>query len=284
MKIVKGLAILSFFTVLFGSCFDPPEFPNEPQIGFEKIEFYDSEATDSLVIYFNFQDGDGDLGLSGSDLNMISDPYHPLFFYQTTAGGNYQTLTTQAAASSSGDTLDILNIPNPGAGKLVFLRTRKNPDYDTLPAFSCVNYDRLVGRKLLIEAADTIAFDKYTKYVDTLQSLTTTYYRIQDTLYVQPNPNYYNIEVDFFKKVGDDFVEYDWRKQTCLSFDGRFPILSDRNNDLEGTLRYSMNSLGFKSIFGAQSILKLRIQIKDRGLHKSNVIETPEFTLDAIRK
>jgi hypothetical protein len=30
--------------------------------------------------------------------------------------------------------------------------------------------------------------------------------------------------------------------------------------------------------------MKLRVQIKDRALHKSNVIETPAFTLDKIRK
>jgi hypothetical protein len=109
---------------------------------------------------------------------------------------------------------------------------------------------------------------------------------VKDTLYFQLNPDHNNIEVDFLvKNPNGTFTEFDWRKEfnfpNCgISFDGRFPILyKDRPGaPLEGRIRYGMGSIGFKVLFGLKT-LKLRVQIKDRALNKSNIIETPEFTL-----
>jgi hypothetical protein len=116
----------------------------------------------------------------------------------------------------------------------------------------------------------------------TSQESNDVYYLVQDSLYAVLNPDHYNIEVDFFVKEGSTFVEFDWRKEFCTTFDGRFPILSDNENALDGTLKYNMESRGFKILFGDKT-LKLRIEIKDRALNRSNVIETGEFTLAGIR-
>jgi hypothetical protein len=283
MKISKGLAIFSFTCIVFSSCFNPPEFPSTPQIEFDKVQFVDAQ-TDSLILYIKFKDGDGDLGLDNSNPQYIDYPFNNSFFFQE-HNGVVDTLHTISRESTTQVQYDILDIPNPANGKLVFPRTRKKPAYSYLPPYNCVDYEYLIARNLLIDQADYAVLDKTVRITDTLKSSTTTYYQIQDTLLTATNPNHYNIEVDFFVKRGDnDFVEFDWKKEYCTqSYDGRFPVLAERSGALEGTLRYTMNSVGFTNIFSIK-VLKLRIQIKDRALHRSNVIETPEFTLDKIRK
>jgi hypothetical protein len=98
-------------------------------------------------------------------------------------------------------------------------------------------------------------------------------------IYFETNPNHYNITVDFLVWDGTTFKEFDFRKEFCnQTFDGRFPPLQDNESRIEGTLLYSMSSRGFETIFSIKR-LKLRVAIKDRALHESAVIETPEFTL-----
>lgn len=285
MKIVRGLAIFCISIVLFGSCFDPPQFPIVPEIEFEKISFVDS-STDSLILYIHFKDGDGDLGLDNEDLEYISFPYNNAFFFQEN-NGSLDTLHTMAAASTnSAIQFDILIVPDPNKGKLVFPRTRKKAGYEEVPAYgvNCIDYEYIIDRRLLVRQADFAVLDPVVRILDTLYSGTTqtpetTFLQIQDTLLVYTNPDHYNIEIDFLVKNGEQWEEFDWRKTYCTqSFDGRFPRLAEKDGALEGTLRYTMNSVGFKNIFSIKT-LKLRIQIKDRLLHKSNVIYTDEFRL-----
>jgi hypothetical protein len=142
--------------------------------------------------------------------------------------------------------------------------TRRNAPYDTLPGFikpyNCINW-----------------------LIDSVQNKL-------DTFYFQLNPNHYNIFVDFLEKNADgSFTEFDWRTEftypNCgITFDGRFPILSDLNHKtpLDGTIKYGMVSTGFLVLFSIKT-LKLRITIQDRAFNKSNVVETKEFTLQSIK-
>jgi len=292
MKLIKGLGLLSFLAIISGSCFDPPEFPVVPQIEFERIEFIDSPQPsdfDSLNLYIRFKDGDGDLGFNESTSD-ISDPYHNAFFYQED-NGNLFPLSTLSGYVGEHE-YDLLQIPDASKGKLVVFRTRQQPEYSFLPpAFDCANYEYLGGaidpanagdgRRLLILAADLPALDPQVKLVDSIPRTNPEYYQIRDTLYYTANPNHYNIEVDFLIKdpaAPGGFREFDWREEYCTTFDGRFPVFSDKESSIDGTLRYSMTSLGFTSLFSIRT-LKLRVSIKDRALNISNVIETPEFTL-----
>ena len=88
------------------------------------------------------------------------------------------------------------------------------------------------------------------------------------------------------KQNDGSFEVFDWRTEfeypgCATSYDGRFPILA-KNGDLsvqspvEGTLKYGMVSSAFILQFSIKT-LKLRVQIQDRLLNRSNVIETPEF-------
>ena len=293
MKLIKGLGLLSFLVVISGSCFDPPEFPVVPQIEFERIEFINSvdpSDFDSLNLYINFKDGNGDLGFSES-LTDISDPYHNAVFYQAN-NGNITPLSTEVIIEE-GYEYDLLRVPDPSSGKLVVFRTRQKPEYNFLPpAFDCSHYEYLGGaidpenasdgRRLLIRAQDIAVLDAGVKIVDSIpRAENPTYYQVRDTLYYTPNPDHYNIEVDFLIKdqtAPGGFREFDWQEEFCTTFDGRFPVFSDKSSSIDGTLKYSMTSLGFTSLFSIRT-LKLRVSIKDRALNSSNVIETPEFTL-----
>ena len=74
-KFISQLVLVLAFGVFLIGCFEPPEFAVEPSISFAKLEFKPvANASDSLVLTFNFQDGDGDIGLSP---NQTGFPYHP---------------------------------------------------------------------------------------------------------------------------------------------------------------------------------------------------------------
>lgn len=297
MKLVRGAALLSFFSLLLGSCFDPPDFPATPEIVFDEIVFRDvpdNNKPDSLILYIDFKDGDGDLGLDPQDPFYYADPYNYGDFFQINKTGGFNTiqtlpgqLTTQVNNIPTTIIVDLLDIPNPADGKLVFPRTRNNPSYSTLPMFSCADYE---PKDFVIEGVDADVLDQFSTIKDTVFDQGRPYLLVFDTLYFEPNPNHYNITVDFLVKTDPNnpvpdlrFTEFDWRKEFCTTFDGRFPVLSTSSSALDGNLKYAMESRGFKILFGGKT-LKLRIQIKDRSLNESNTIETPEFTLDGIRK
>ena len=299
MNIVKGLAFV-VVTIILDSCFDPPHYPAAPQITFNRIEYVDGPfpERDSLILYLDFKDGDGDLGLDAGNEKYRSFPFNDAFFFL----GNNGQLTSVNTYSLSTQMQDIIDIPNPNQGKLVFPRTAKKGGFNYLPSydfpFTCTVYN---FRRILVEdedldvlksETDPAKFDPYLRFTDTVRFQGRNFYEIEDTLYFKVNPDHYNIEVDFLVKDPqhanadpDGFVEYDWRVDGCdqrnnvgQTYDARFTLLSDRTGPLEGTLRYVMNSLAFTETFTTRT-LKLRVQVKDRALNRSNVIETTEFRL-----
>ena len=291
MKLIKGLGLLSFLVFVTGSCFEPPEFPVAPQIEYERIEFkgVPLPGVDSLILYLRFKDGDGDLGLGkGREHNI--EPFQDSFFYQE-RNGQVEPLTVEPG-SIDDEFYDLIHIPNPENGKLVFFRTSKNPAYSFLPqTYHCSSYEFLAGpvqagnpqdgRRVVIEKRALASLDPLVQLVDSFPKNDPQYYQIKDTLYYTPNPDHFNIEVDFLIKdptAPGGFIEFDWQKEYCTTFDGRFPVFSDKKSSVDGTLRYSMESVGFQEIFSIKT-LKLRVQIKDRNLNVSNVIETDEFQL-----
>ena len=295
MKIIKGIAIFSIFITLFGSCFDQPEFPNVPEIEIESYKFKPgvSGDPDSLIVSIKFKDGNGDLGFSAVDTRDISDPYNAMYYFLENGNGGLEKVTTKSPAPS----LPTLLTPATQSGKLIRYRTRKNPEYSFLPPYthpySCTSY---VYDSIYVEEGFKSIFDASYNVKDTFKILnypeintSTTVYMLIDTFYYEPNPNHYNIEVDFMVKRDNpatsevEFEEFDWRENYCSTYDGRFPRLTENSRPVEGTLKYAMNSTGFYILF-RQETLKLRIQIKDRALNKSNITETAEFKLDDIRQ
>jgi len=131
-------------------------------------------------------------------------------------------------------------------------------DNDTLPEFNCYNYQ---------------------VFTQTI-SVGGSYFVKADTFYVIRNANYYNYFLDFYTKEDDGFVEYDtWGHNICNPFDGRFFELNTVGDvrPLTGDLEFKVVA-SFRIPFRYET-LKLRIQIQDRALHKSNILETDEFSI-----
>ena len=228
MKKGRILYVFLFGLFLMSSCFEPPVLPPEPSIKLKSYEFKPSpiEGFDSLIIEVNFEDGDGDLGLTTFD---TIPPYNDFYFYVDDDGNLIKYDSTDSS----------------------------------FPPFSCVDYEPIITTN-----------NDGTKTVE--------YY------YVLRNEDHYNFFLDFYvKNSAGDFEKYDFLVERCgpdlqasPGFNGRFFPLnsSGKTRPLEGILRYGIQS-GFKFLF-TNKTLKLRIQIQDRALHKSNVVWTKEFTLD----
>lgn len=109
---------------------------------------------------------------------------------------------------------------------------------------------------------------------------------VQDTIWVEINPDHHNIFVRFFIKRGGQYTEFDWSAPPYYtSLNGRFPriLTEDRARAIEGNIEYGMLSSGWRSIFRNDTI-RIDVQIQDRNLNKSNVISSPDFTLDQVSR
>ncbi|GAB2778640.1 hypothetical protein GCM10027275_22580 [Rhabdobacter roseus] len=102
-------------SLLLVSCVDVPNFDDTPRIAFnniDKFEVFDSFSqtnSDSVVITIDFEDGDGDLGLSPaerSDTNLINAIYRDW--------GNYEYTTLRLVNGRFEE------LPSSVSGKLFF--------------------------------------------------------------------------------------------------------------------------------------------------------------------
>jgi hypothetical protein len=239
MRLKQNLIGFLFISLGLGGCFTPPEFPVQPQIEFESIVFKEY----------------------GSGFDAEADSLILTIAFSDGDGDLGLAPSELECVSESICYNNKFFFLKPDGTILTYKDKRTNSAYSTLPAFvkpyNCINWE--------------VSTDNTGKV---------------DTFYFELNPDHYNIEVDFLVKNPDGtFTEFDWTEEfnypNCgTSFDGRFPILykEEPGTPLEGILRYSMGSIGFKALFSVKT-LKLRVQIKDRALNKSNEIFTPEFTL-----
>lgn len=284
MEVRKGLLLFGI-SVLVTACFNPPEFSVVPQIDFVGIYFKDGTTdspTDSLVVTISFKDGDGDLGLSPT---QIEDPYQDVF-YAIAENGN---VTEVSKKTEYGNLPQFVSVPAGASGKLVTVRTLQDPSYaGKLPPYideiaSCKDYRR---QTLYINEPDADIIDDTYPDVDTLvEAGFPKVFVVEDLFYKRNNPKHLNIEVEFYEKQpGGDYTLFDWEKEYCeTAFDQRFPILSEKEGPLEGNLTYALTSLGIRANFSIKT-LKLRIRIRDRAFNVSNDVETGDFTLDKIKR
>ena len=243
---MKHIIAFIIFSFLF-SCIEDNNVSDIPSISYESLEFKKSDNSfnqDSLIITINFIDGDGNLGLSNDENNY---PYHP---YNAIIDQEFNWITL-----GSNNVTPPLYIYEPNG--VYYLYSNE----DNRPSYNCEDY-----------IIDT---------VNTTNKL--------DTFYIQKNENNKNIFIEFYKKENNEFVLIDWKRifdeeYGCgIDFNSRFPPLNISNSSqlLSGKLRYGMVSYGFEMIL-KNDIFKLKIHIKDRELNTSNIIETPEVTLEEI--
>lgn len=289
MKVSKGLILFCFLGISISSCFDPPEFSNIPEIDVEKIQFKETPSAadfDTLVLYLNFKDGDGDLGIDPLDPKFSEEPFNDSFYFIADGLGDTIQVTTQVVYTTDGSkSFDLLNVPDGVTGKLATDKTRTLPGYGHLPVYdpnSCLNYSL---SEILVAEADNLVDDTY-NIVDTLYrdgNPNDRFFLVEEPFLYERNIYHNNIDVKFFKFVAGNFVEYDWFEEFCIDFNGRFPNLTNKEGSpLEGTIRYAMPNSSFLAVFG-NTRLKLRVKIRDRALNTSKEVETPEFDLRSIK-
>jgi hypothetical protein len=111
---------------------------------------------------------------------------------------------------------------------------------------------------------------------------------VQDTVLIRQNPNHFNFFIEFFRRRPGQTNFTQWNPNAApfyQTFNGRFPILNqrDQNRPLGGVIRYGMVSSQWRNIFGNDEI-RIRVQIQDRALNRSNIAESPIFTLQEITR
>ncbi len=286
-------SLLFVFSVVLWSCFDAPDFSPVPKIKFEDIYFgksRDEFRPDSLVISVSFEDGDGDLGLPA---NYREEPFHEQNFFVATGDGFVPVGKKTIVLGYP----RFLNIPASVNGELLLKKSRvRFPQMVSYSSDSaCLYYTRLDS--VLLKTRDIRLLDPSVNYYEIpinppaeepdFKSIVV----VKDTFYIEKNPDYQNIDVEFYRKTQDPnnpsraiFQLVNWRKQFCTEiFDARFPVLSSKENALSGTIKYSMTSTQLENIMG-NDIWKLRVRIRDWQRHTSNAVESKEFTLDEIRR
>ncbi len=249
MRLAKSLLSIIAISVLLLACNRPPDLSVVPAIAWEGVEFRVENPGDPLQertvlrVSIQIEDGDGDLGLSADDDGFIYAPYHVVF-------------------NNDGEPVQFGERP-------------EDP-----PFFTCLDY--------VDESRENIDLNNDQD--------------LNDTIRIEFNDDQYNFLIDFFRKRNGVFEEVDIRAQppgsanvTTLcntSFDGRFPCLSSNENPCEyiegadrpirGVLNYDIESFLFLPIFRTDTLM-VRIHVKDRALNESNVIESPEFTLQGVQ-
>jgi hypothetical protein len=302
MKLIRPILLFTISAAVVSACVNEPEFSAVPSIKYEDVSFAETpEGDQALVVSFSFKDGDGDVGLDGR--KDFEKPYHAINFFANDNGtlyplsSSYRTFTGYKLAKSgktpSGSFYE-LERPEKQLGELITLQSRSE-GFPSLPPYvdpykCAANDESYLNRNGI---PDTIYIYKdFRRLIKNKATIVDSLFQdgnsneywlaVVDYFYIQPNVGQYNFYVQFFVKNDDEsFVEYDFAEHGCETYNGRFPILTDKARAIEGIVDYSMVGPGFLSTFGNKT-LKLSITIYDRALNKSNTIETPEFRLQEI--
>ena len=299
--IINKSSILFFASVaLCAGCVDAPEFDNAPKIEYEGLYFGKAPSgEDSLVVSVSFKDGDGDLGF-GTGPEAVENPFHHINFF-VNDNGRLLSVPSSLVLSfegykykSSGKTPRSASyfIPTPEVAVKELITLASINDGFSLPPFTSpyncfINEEAYLNEQqepdtVFISAGGSFLIKDKSTIVDTLvrsNNPSEYFFAVVDYFYIQENPYHYNFTVDFLVKNNDgSFTEFDFRKEFCETYDGRFPVITDDARALEGTINYSMVSSGFLPTFSIKT-LKLAVTIYDRASNKSNTVETPEFTL-----
>ncbi|MEQ9423903.1 MAG: hypothetical protein RJQ09_05765 [Cyclobacteriaceae bacterium] len=301
MKSIKLAAYLIITSILLYSCFRPEDFPDEPRITYNDLRFIVTEPNnvqDSLSLFLDFQDGDGDIGLTSEESFA---PYHDLNFIIDSAGRFVTIRGEFKLPFFVGIVIPVRVFDQNGAflrDSILFEFTeRLDEDIRTLD-FNCQLY-----KVNTVYANENYPFTIEVNGEDINGSPLPDRFNLfapikdgeevfLDTFLIQENTFNKNIHVDFLRKSRGEYTLIDLNSEFgqdangCgIDFDSRFPIFLPEKigKAVEGTLRYDMLSNGFGILFGNDTF-KIRANIIDRNLNVSNTVESPDLTLSQIRQ
>ncbi len=247
-KFTSQISVFLISLALMTSCLEPDEISEIPKIKFKRLEFVDVDnGADSLKLTFDFEDGDGDIGLQDDE---TYSPYHPFFYiiYYDSAIANYENVTLSDTVSKP----PFYAVDERGYGYL-FSET------DNRPAFNCYDY----------------YFEK--DLPDTFYVFRNEYHsNMYLKFFKKRNGSYYETSIaqEFGITDCNEVVE-----------NLRIPIFDyDKFGEpTVGNITYTYLSNGIVP-FLASDTFKLQFYIYDRQLNQSNIVDTPDFLLGDIAK
>ncbi len=311
MKFARFIAFSILLSLTLFSCFRPDDFDDVPRISFQQLTFMPGPGgpndADSLILTFDFQDGDGDLGLEAYE---VIPPYHTFSFVMDSEGeivtlkGEFEPPFFEIIIGSTSNGLIPLFRDGPA-----FSETDNRPssfDCQFYLSDSLINtnsippFDNVLPDSLFLTNAPFPPYpldivrdfctDESCAVQDTIE-LANGLQKFEvrmDTFFIAKNQENKNITVDFFRKKNDTYEFIDWTRvfseDGCgLDFNARFPEFANRFNDkpLQGTIRYTMASTGFKFVL-RNDTFKIAVKIRDLSLNTSNTVESPDLTLEQI--
>ncbi len=308
MRSAKLIALSILLSITLFSCFRPDDFDDVPRIVFDDLRFVEvaGNIPDSLILTIDFQDGDGNIGLLESEtlpFNSSRDGdllFAHAFDFIIDANNRFVTLNGEGFEPPFDRTF-----LDSGPNGLI-LRTDPNSDFsefDNRPAeFDCQFY--VVDS---IEAFWGVPFPPYRLDIfefecanfndpcvirdSLLDSSGNSFFQTKlDTFYIAKNESNKNIFVDFFRRRNGEYEFIDWTRAFSENgcgrdFNARFPIfdrdINKNGKALEGTIRYGMQSEGFRLLL-RNDTFKVQVRIIDRELNVSNTVESPDLTLQQI--
>lgn len=243
MKIRTAQISVILITLLFSGCFTPPEFSSIPNIEFNDLRYMSYAADrDSMILVFNFEDGDGDIGLGSEETYT---PYHPV---------NYVVDSRDSLVTYSDTSVVLpLFLADPRGATSFF------SEEDNRPLYNCSNYQVLDYRG----ESDTFYIQK-NEYHNNLH------------IEFQRKRNNQYTRIDFASEFGNtscDVVVFNGR---IPIFD-----MDNLGRSLNGSISYAMLSAGFPIVL-RQDTFRLKFYIYDRELNKSNEVLSPDLTLREV--
>ena len=302
--------------VFISGCFRPPEMSNEPRISFNRLELND-DAT--LVLTFNVEDGDGNIGLfteadyePNESPEDLKPPYHRFSwivdeegnvvtknstdhtgsFYKVPVTRYYESYCLVKDGSGSEPNCALRDSDN----KIIDYGFIENfadyyPAGDKVPfseidlrpeEYDCDVYELIPFYEFL---SDT-TFDPGEHGAIISQDLVIGGY---DTVFVERNEFYQNLIIDIAVNDNGRYVPladlFEVIEQCDPVYTTRFPVFDrfDFGRPVQGEIEFSINSTQFQNGAILDEALRFRFFIYDRDFNKSNVVEIPEFRILDLR-
>jgi len=253
-KVILFMGVMSM--LLMNACFEAPDFPVTPVVTFKEVVFIQAigvpgSSGDTLKITFDYQDGDGDLGLNNT---LLSQEKFRAELYPIKEGGFAKFNGNVETPYSIEDIGTPINLPQFGLSEI--------PPYEK--PFSCINWEEIPGASSTDPNIDTIFFLN--------------------------NPNANNLFIKLYKKSGDsDFEEFVWLNEFpdgCIDpLNTRMPVLKvleESAAPINGTMTYSFGQVNLSETL-KEGVWKIELYIQDRELNQSDITSSGEFTLAEIR-
>lgn len=281
---------LIFLIVVLAGCFQPPEFPLEPQISFERLHLTD---TASLVLTFQVRDGDGDIGLRSESESYedFLEPYHP--FSVVTSGSN--NVTFKNGYTPPYNSIPVVRFPTT-------YRLYKGSNSSGVPVYEYKTVQELhfagestfyASEDLRPEEFDCNSYEKVSIYTIEQETVNDQVVNEElneeiDTFFVVRNPYHFNIYIELQIKEGEDYLPF--ALDECdPGYTARFPLFEKSNigRPLDGRISYAFFSVLFQDPESSPLLtetLRLKFYIYDRALNQSNEVLTPDFKLLDLRQ